>query len=81
MSRKIVKVKADSISNMTGQAMWNTFVNKSEGKSSTASPTTKEIGAAAAADLEEQLDQLTVDFVALTSEISDKEVCTYCVCI
>lgn len=53
--------------------MWNKFVNTSGNKLE--GPGVKEVKAAAALDLEEQLDALDVDFVSLSTQIADKEVC------
>lgn len=77
MTRKVVQPDAQSLSNMTGQAMWNTFVNTSE--SSARSPAAdkahvKAVHAFKASELEERLDSVNLDFVNVSTDISAKQV-------
>lgn len=75
MTRKILRPKTESLSNMTGQAMWNKFVNVSEDKSAHGSgQTSREEQAATAAAIEERLDSLSIDFSHLSSDITAKQV-------
>lgn len=74
MTRKVLRPKVDSLSNMTGQAMWNKFVNVSEHTPSSTEPTTEELKAASAAELEEQLDWLSIDFASMSGDINSKHV-------
>lgn len=72
LTRKVVRPRVDTLPNMTGQAMWNKFVNTSNDKHT--GPTEKEHMAATALDLEERLDFLNADFVNLSTDIFNKEV-------
>ena len=69
-----MKQRVDSLSNMTGNAMWNRFVNVTQSDTDRSQATPKEQRAAAATALEEQLDQLNTDFVTATCDITHKQV-------
>ena len=72
LSRKVVRPKTANLSNMTGQALWNKFANTSNKKRT--GPTAKEVKAATVFDLEQQLDTLNMDFVNISTDITDKQV-------
>lgn len=75
MTRRVVRPPVQSLPNMTGQAMWNKFVNTSESKSSPADkPHSKEVKASQASQLEDRLDTLNVDFAEVSADMDTKQV-------
>ena len=74
MTRKVISPDVQSLANMTGQAMWNTFVNSSESKSGADKSLAKQVQAFKASELEERLDLLNLDFVNVSADITAKQV-------
>lgn len=73
LTRRVVRPSTNLLANMTGGAMWNTFINtQSEGTAADSTPAERR--SASATQLEDQLDLLTADFSTMCSDLSHKQV-------